>query len=247
MDTALWISWYDMPETGRDDYLTWAHKTYIPQMLKRPGYLWAGHYASVPKGGAVPTVPGMKARDAVHPDSSVPKGDRYILMFGAEHAGVFGNPAPGALHAALPGESRRLLALRENERVNIMTVAEKVDGPEAKSYQAGMTPAPCIQLGSYNCAWQDEEDAMAWYTQRRLPAMSRLTGVVRTRKLASVSGWAKHAVLYEWISLDARNRNFPTHEDGYPPEMKAWTARVRDVMVHAPGSANLACRIWPAL
>ena len=70
-DRALWITWYDLPDSGRDDYFAWLHQTYLPNLLNRPGYLWAAHYAT---------------RDAeVNPqlhhteDPSVPTGFRYIL------------------------------------------------------------------------------------------------------------------------------------------------------------------------
>ena len=243
MDKALWITWYDLPDHGRDAYLSWLHETYIPACLKRPGLLWAAHYASVRKGKMT------HSREAAlnHTEESVvPTGDRYILMFAAEDAHVFGNPVPSAMTAALPEADRKMLAMRIGERVNIMAEAARVEGPEAKAYKAGMAPAPCIQLGSFNCAWKDEEEMLAWYAQWRMPAMVTLPGVIRTRKLASVAGWAKHAVLYEWVTQEARDKNFTTHEDGHP-EMKAWSDRVVPTLIHAPGSANLANRIWPPI
>jgi hypothetical protein len=242
-DRALWISWYDLPDGGREAYLAWLHQFYIPTLLKRPGFLWGAHYASVPRG----TVRTMRRDGATDPrlDPSVPTGDRYILFFGAEHANVFGNPRPSALHAGLGEEGRKMLAMRTGERMNIMAEAARVEGPEAKGYGAGMTLAPCIQLGSFNCAYQDEEEMLAWYAQSRMPAMVTLPGCVRTRKLASVSGWAKHAILYEFTSLESRNRYYMTLEDGRP-EAKAWADRMVPKLIHAPGSANLATRIWPA-
>jgi len=177
-------------------------------------------------------------------ESSVPAGDRYILLFGAEDAHVFGNPVPTALHAGLPEESRKMLALRMGERVNVMVEAARVDGPEAKHYPGGMGLAPCIQLGSFNCAHQHEEELLAWYAQSRMPAMGTLPGCIRTRRLASVYGWAKHAILYEYVSIEARNRGYLTLENGHP-EMKEWSDRVVPLLIHAPGSANLAYRLWP--
>jgi hypothetical protein len=242
-DRALWISWYDLPEDGRDSYLAWLHGSYLPALLKRPGFMWAAHYAAVPRG----TVRTIRRDGKPDPrlDPALPAGDRYILMFGAAHANVFGDPAPGALHAALAQADRKMLALRTGERMNVMVEAARVEGPEAKSYAAGPAPAPCIQLGNFNCAWQDEDDMLAWYAQSRMPAMATLPGSVRTRKLASVSGWAKHAILYEFTSLEARNRYYPTVEDGRP-EAKAWADRIVPKLIHAPGSATLATRIWPA-
>jgi hypothetical protein len=243
LDKGIWITWYDLPENGRDAYLSWVHETYIPELLKRPGYQWAAHYAAVEKGAR-----RTNARDTRNTtdDAAVPTGDRYLLLIGAENADAFGKPVPGKLHAQLPAESRKMLAMRIGERMNIMAEAGRVEGPEAKTYKDGMTPAPCIQVGNYNCAWQDEEEMLAFYSEWRMPAMGRTPGCVRIRKLASVSGWAKHGVLYEFASLEARNRHFIAHEDGHP-DMKAWGDKVTKTLVHAPGSSSLACRIWPAM
>lgn len=244
MNHGLMISWYDLPDDGREAYLAWLHETYIPDVLQRPGYRWAAHYASVKKAAAA-TI--RRGNAPVHKDAAaVPAGDRYILIFGAEHVNVFGQPTVAALHAQLPEPGRAMLALRSGERVNIMVEAARVDGPELKAYRGGANLAPCIQLGSFNCAWQDEQEILAWYAQWRMPAMSTLPGIIRTRRLASVAGWAKHAILYEWVSVEARNQKYLTHEDAHP-DMKAWSDRMVAKLVHAPGSANLASRIWPPL
>lgn len=239
MDRALWITWYNLPDQGRDAYLSWLHGTYIPELLKRPGYLWAAHYAKL----NATNVPRASRKKLTTSDSTVPKGDQYILLLGAECTSVFGNPGPAALHAGMPPASREMLAMRVEERVNIMTEAARVNGPEAKCYPDGMVLAPCIQLGTFNCDPKDEEDMLVWFAKWRLPAMTSLSGCVRTRKLASVVGWAKHAILYEFASLEARNHFLATHEDA--PAEREWTDRVVLSLTHAPGSANVGCRIWP--
>jgi len=240
-DRALWISWYDLPGDGRDAYLSWLHETYIPRFLKRPGFLWAAHYAAAKGAGP--------ARQSTRPnttDPSVPTGNNYILVFGAENANVFGATEHGTLHAGFAEEERRLLAMKIGERENIMVEASRVEGPEAKEYKSGMTLAPCIQLGTFNCAWQREAEMLAWFSQSRMPLMSKLPGCVRTRKLASVSGWAKHAILYELAALESRKRNYLKLEEAHP-EAKAWADRMVPNFMHAPGSANIANRIWPAV
>ena len=241
LDRALWITWYDLPDGVRDSYFAWLNDTYIPGLLARPGFLWAAHYASLGEGKQVPR--RTSGEKFTTKDPSVPKGDRYILLVGGKDAHVFGNPVPGALHAALPSESREMLALRIGERRNIMVEVARVEGPEAKHYKEGMNLAPCIQIGSFQCNHLDEEEALAWYAQWRLPAMSKLAGCVRARNLASVSGWAKHSILYEFVSPEARNHFVATHEDG--DANRAWTDKVIGSLIHAPGSANIARRIWP--
>lgn len=68
--------------------------------------------------------------------------------------------------------------MRQDERTNIMTEVARVTGPDAANGNDGLAPAPCIQLGSFQCAENDEEDLLAWYAQRRTPAMRTLPGCV---------------------------------------------------------------------
>ena len=234
MDRGIWVTWYDLPDADRDVYLDWAHHTYIPAMLKRPGYLWAAHYASIQKGDI-----------RMHTeDPSVPTGTRYLMIFGAEYADVFGKPVPSKLHDSLPEEDRRMLAMRIGERMNIMAEAGRVLGPQASSQKDSLTLAPCIQLGAYNCPWENEEQMLDWYVQVRMPALAETEGGgIRIRKLASVAGWTKHAILYEFTSIEARHDYFRAHQDR--PDMKPWLDWVAKNLTHAPGSSSLAQRIWP--
>jgi hypothetical protein len=230
-DRGLLVTWYDLPEAGRSEHLAWLHETYIPALLKRPGYLWAAHYASI-----VMDTPATRRHTD---DPAVPTGNTYILVVGAEDGNVFGNPAPSELLVALPEAGKRMIAMRIGERTNIFVEATRVTGPGAREYKGGMMLAPCIQLGSYNIDYQKEVDILAWYAQLQLPAMAALPGCIRTRRLASLSGWAKMGILYEFGSVDLRSKYF---KGGGGPHK--WTSAVQQ-LVHAPGSPNVARRIWP--
>ena len=106
MDNALWISWYNLPDDGRDAYL----RRGCTEPIYRPcssGAVFCGQRTTRAsrKTGIVPTHPEFVTPSTQ--DGAVPAGDRYILLFGAEDANVFGAPTPGALHASL---SRRRTA-----------------------------------------------------------------------------------------------------------------------------------------
>ena len=58
--------------------------------------------------------------------------------------------------------------------------------------------------------------------------------------MASVAGWAKQSILYEFLSLEGRNHFIREHEDGNAN--RAWTDKVIEALTHAPGSATLATR-----
>jgi hypothetical protein len=202
--------------------------------------LSAAHYASESK---VP-ISGEPGRLRHANDSAAPMEDRYILVFGGKHPYAFANPMPATFHAGLPARDGSMLAMRAGERSNVMTVEAQVYGPDA-TQRDDPAFSPCIQLGSFNSGSYDEEDELAdWYAKWRLPCMEELPGCVRVRKLVSVSGWAKHAVLYEFTSVDMRNAKSVDHESTNP-EIEAWTDRVVRKLVHAPGSPYVARRIWP--
>lgn len=239
VDRALWITWYDLPDTRMDEHLDWVYDAYIPRMLERPGVLWGAHYASEEK------VERMGHR-VVHwaKQDEVPDGYRYILLFGATDVAAFVNPTPGKFHDALPASDREMLAMRRGARSNIMIEEARVTGLAGTGELA---PAPCIQLGSFNAtSYEHEDDIAEWYACCRLPTVKALPGHVRTRKLVSVSGWAKHAALYEFTSLEARNKHFVRYEQPYPA-VEAWSGRVVPHLVHAPNSSNVAQRMWPPI
>lgn len=237
MDRGLWITWYDLPEEGRDAYLAWLHETYIPGLLKRPGYLWAAHYASRARGSS------SSSRVQHIDDPSVPAGYQYILLVGGEDAHVFADPYPSALNAALPELGRKMLATRVGERMSIMVEAGRCEGGGAKDYTDGMTGAPAIQLGSFNCPVEYEEEILAAYVQRRLPAQCGTDSCIRTRKLSSVVGWAKHAILYEYLSLEGFLRDYEAARASSPLGMGGQS--LVPALRHAPNGPNSALRLWP--
>jgi hypothetical protein len=234
-DRGLWVTWYDLPENGRDPYLSWLHESYLPALLKRPGYLWAAHYATQ----------NTETRSDLHhvEDPKVPTGFHYILLIGAKDAGVFGNPAPVEIHAALPEQGKKMLAMRIGERMNLMTETSRCEGHAGNAYKDGLTGAPCVQVGSFNCAVEYEEEMHAGYVQQRMPAHCGTASCIGVRKLNSVAGWAKHAILYEYASLEGFNRDYPGANAKSPLGYKEHS--IVPMLIHAPNGPNMALRIWP--
>jgi hypothetical protein len=211
--------------------------------VARDGVLWGALYASEASGSFTPLGGGGRISHKKNP-KGVPAGDRYIMMFGAMDAYALADPTPDEFHAQLNNADNKMLALRKDERRNLMLEEARIDGPELLDHAPVMAPAPAIQLGSFNAGdWADEEEQAAWYARWRLPSLTALPGVVRVRKLISVAGWAKHACFYEFTSLKAREEHFVHYEKPNKKMVKWSTDVVRDT-VHAPGSANVASRIF---
>jgi hypothetical protein len=238
VDRGIWATWYDLEEDGRDQYLSWLHGTYLPALLKRPRYLWAAHYATRGTEG------GSTSTQIHHTDDpAVPPGFRYILLIGAKDAFVFGDPVPSAIHAALPDEGRKMLAMRRNARVNLLTEAGRCEGRARTTYKEGLMSAPSIQIGSFNCPVEYEEEMLGGYVQSRMPAMCKDASCVRTRKLNSVSGWAKHVILYEFTSVEGYERDYEATNAHALIGLGGHS--VVPNLIHAPHGPNSAERIWP--
>jgi len=234
-DLGLWATWYDLPANGREAYLSWLHGTYLPQLLKRPGYMWAAHYASRDN----PSRSDIRHVD----DPEVPTGFHYILLIGVKDPFVLGNPSPRALHAALPEQDRKMLAMRVGERVNLLAETGRYEGRARKTYKDGLTSAPCVQIGSFNCPLAYEESLHAGYVKERLPAMCDTASSIRMRKLNSVVGWAKHVIIYEFASQEGFDRDYVAASAKAP--LMQGNIELTPKLLHAPSGPNSALRIWP--
>lgn len=238
-DRGLWITWYDLPADHRDEYFSWLHGAYLPALLKRPGYLWAAHYASQDLEGGADNAKRYKHVD----DPKVGKGFHYMLLIAATDANVFGDPVPSVLNAALPEKDKKMLAMRMGERMNIFTETGRRDGTAHGAYKEGMLGTPYIQVGSFDCPTEFEEEMHAGYVLQRLPKMCATPSCVRVRKLNSVAGWAKHGILYEFASKEGFDRDYAPAVANSPLGLNGRS--VVPELVHAPNGPNSAARIWP--
>ncbi len=244
MDQAIWATWYDLPDGGREEYLDWLHGEYLPQLQTRPGIAWAAHYES--QGGGADM---HKVRENF-PQSvgmeGVGDGTQFLMLAGAVEPWTLLAPSIVDEENALTGTARQMLDLRQGVRPCIFSVFARIDGPEMDQRPAGTTPGPAIQMGSFRTAkLENEFDVGAWYAQYRLPAMARMPGCIAARVMLSVAGWAKYSVLYEFTSLEARLENFEKPHEALALDEQEWSGRVVRYTMHTPGSPTVGLRIWP--
>jgi hypothetical protein len=245
MDRGIWAIWYELPEDAglRSEYLAWFHAVHIPEKLARPGYLWAAHY-ELGHGGARFQAVVDRLVHATEP--GLGRGRGYLALFGAATAHVFMDPSPAQLEGRQSEETRRMIGLRRESYACIFAEEARVDGPDVKRRAPGTTPGPYIQMGNFNVvSYTIEEDVGAWYAQHRLPFMAAMPGCIGARKLLATAGWGKHAVLYEYASLEAREERFVPHEEQVH-QAGSWTSRILPQLVHAPCSPAVGRRILPA-
>jgi hypothetical protein len=243
MDNGIWATWYDLEDGTRDRFLEWLHVDYLPALKQRPGYAWVAHYRNEVGG---PAMRHLGQSILTRPDEDVGNGTQFLMLAGAASPHVF--LAPSVMEPETSPRFREMLALRRGLRTVIFSEEARVSGPAARSRPPGTTPAPGIQMGSFRVRSLEEEfDLGCWYAQYRLPYMAQAPGSVGTRKLLSVAGWAKHSILYEFTSLEARLKNFEEPHESLSADPKEWTGRVVRYTIHAPGSPFVGARIWPPL
>lgn len=244
MACAIKATWYDLPGDGVENYLRWLHGVYLPAVLQLPGRLWAAHY-KVTGGGAQLYGDGAD-RFARAGGGEVGTGTDYLLLIGAGSPHAFFRPIPAETEIEEDAKTRRMKALWTGARPCVFAEEVRINGPEYDQQVPSGTPGPAIQMGSFRTRTVDDEfDLAAWYAQYRLPAMARMPGCISTRKLLSVAGWAKHSVLYEFVSLEARQQHFHSHES-LGLDKTVWTSKIINYTIHAPGSPSVGQRIWPA-
>lgn len=223
MDHGIWAIWYDIAAEHKSEYLDWYHRVHIPEKLSRPGYLWGAHY-TLQKAG---------------------KDCGYVALFGGLSSHTFLNPSPAQLELRQSPEVRRMVAMRRAPAMGVFAEELRVDGPEVDTRGPGITPGPVIQFASYNVPTPAAEDDLgAWYAQHRLPVIHLLPGAIGARKLLATVGAHKHAVLYEFISLEHRSNHFLPH-DAEAHDGRTWSSRVAQSLLHAARSPAVGQRIWP--
>ena len=241
MDTAIKAEWYDLDDADREDFLAWLHGKHLPALQARPGHIWIGHYNRAPQTGKT-TPPGHPPRRDTT-DPNVPRGSQYLLVTAAASPDVFFDPN---VTAETDTETVARLAKRKEYRFGIFIEETRVSGPDWYRHLPGTGAPPAIQLGNYLTSTQkDDMDLALWYRTMKLPQVTRARGCIGARKLVSLVGWAKHGIMYEFESLEARTRQFEEPEESKIVDPKEWTGRIVRTTLHTPGSPVVGERIWP--
>jgi hypothetical protein len=241
MDNGIWATWYNLDDAERERYLAWAHETYLPFLKQMPGYAWVAHYRHEGGGAKMKQV---EEGVVGHTRENIGGGYQYLVLVGAPTPHTFFKPALSEL--AMPAEFGGMLALRRETRTAIFAEEARVNGPAAGQHNPGSTPGPYIQMGSFRMQTVEQDFELGrWYAQFRLPYMAQMPGCIASRKLVSVAGWAKHAVLYEFESREMRLTHFEETHESLSLDRTHWSARITGNTVHTPGSPTIGPRIWP--
>ncbi|MDA8586331.1 hypothetical protein N9L47_08685 [Rhodobacteraceae bacterium] len=243
MDLGLWATWYDMDEENKTAYLEWAHRIYLPYLRVMPGVSWVAHYAN--EGGG-PRMDDLIKNVVGRTDADIGHGSQFVILVGAVSPHTFFNPyIPDVVW---PDGFQKMIDMQLGRRSAILVEAHRVTGPDGGNVHVGGPPGPYIQMGSF-CMSNVEKDFEIgkWYAQHRLPYMAQMPGCIATRKYVGVAGWAKHAILYEFTSAEARLKRFEVDHETHDLDAETWHTNVIPFTRHTPGSPVIGPRLWPPI
>lgn len=176
----------------------------------------------------------------------------YHLVGGGEDMRRLGE-ALGRLDMGIPHEPTHLMLVRTDDAASAFDVAD-LDGDEvvARALYAAVAAAdgpeddqtvgfaPAIQFGTFSMSDVNAEWEVArWYHSLRLPEFEVTPGAVRATRYVSVAGPAKFAILYEFVSLDARLEYFERKQEIHALDSSHPTGAVVARTRHAPMSPSI--------
>ncbi len=244
MDRGIIAVWYDLPEAGRDEYLSWLHEKHLPEILaNREELLWAAHFENEGGGERFHEVVKDMMRSG---EGEVGTGRDFLLLIGAESPHTFFNPNIPQIMERHSGETKEMTGRRAGLNICVFSEEARVEGPDAAARPPGTAPGPYIQMGNFNVAAPDDGHVLgAWYAQERLPFMAKMPGSIGARKLIAAAGWGRHSILYEFVSPKAREDRFLADEEkGF--DESSLTGQIHKFVIHAPCSPFVGPRLWPA-
>ena len=242
MAEILRAEWFDINNNDKDKLCSWLHGVFFPDFQSQNGVNWVAHYDIVPHP-ETRYIKGAPAKKEVK-DLSVPPGQENLVLTSVNTPSIFFGHN-NALEA-MEKEQRLYLSMRTNYRSAVFIEEEIINGPELHKQPLGTGGAPAMQFGSYNVdGIRDDIELAKRYRGERFPRLPVTRGMIRGRKFLSISGWAKHGVLWEFAEMDEEEYSFE-HRFIEADRGENWHGRhVLEYVTHAPGSPHAGRRIWP--
>jgi len=242
MGEILRAEWFDINSEVKNKLCNWLHGIFFPDLHSQTGVNWVAHYDIVPHP-QTHYIKGAPAKKEVK-DISIPPGQENVVLTSATTSSIFFGPE-NALEA-MEKKHQFYLSMRANYRSAVFIEEEMINGPELHIQPLGMGGAPAMQFGSYNVdKFQDDIELAKWYRAERFLRLPFTRGMIRGRKFLSISGWAKHGVLWEFSGMDEGEYSFE-HRFIEADKGENWHGRhVLEYVTHAPGSPHAGRRIWP--
>ncbi len=242
MGEVLRADWFDLSDDERDTHFEWLHGEFLPSLTATQGVAWVGHYDIVAHPDR-PYIEGAPTKKETT-DPDIATGWQNVVLTAGLSTDTFLGPDNGV--DALYTANAAGLAAWRNHRACVSVEEKVVNGPEERVMPYGAGPPSAMQIGSFNADTTAHNEMLArWYRAERFPRIAVSQGIIRGRKLLSVTGWAKHGVLWEGVELGADDYSFESRFIDADRGEEWPGPHVLDYVTHAPGSPHAGRRVWP--
>ena len=208
--TGLLMVWADVPNDIESEFNQWYNEEHIAERLAIPGVLSAARYEAVSSG---PKHLAIYELDS----SSVTQSDEYLA--------VRDNPT----------EWTKRMTPGEVGTVYIRNVYEMIHPTELTDQIANSPMAPALQIGRMDIPSESENDWNDWYNSGYVPNYEKVPGVIRGRRFKALVGCPKYLTVYEFEHVRASSTQEWARQQNSDPR----NAKMRDAMLHAPGSPGI--------
>lgn len=205
----------DIDPKYEEEFNAWYNTEQLGNLLALPGFLDAARYVAVKGGPKYLAAYELASADALK--------TRELLDFRA-------NPSPW---------SRRISPTAIGTNV-ARTLGTQIFPTSPELVERALPPA--LQIGRMSVPESVDREWNDWYNNEYIPGYRKVQGVLYARRFRVVDGDSRYATVYEF-------------EDERVSETAAWnaqregssprSARMREVMTHAPGSPGVYRRICP--
>ena len=210
---GIFLVFTDIDPQFDEEFNAWYNTEHLGELLKLPGFLDAARYVAVKGGPKYLAAYELASVDALKT---------------AEFQTYRANPSPW---------SRRMSPTQIGK--NLARVLGAQIFP-ASLELADRGFAPALQIGRMSVPDSVDREWNDWYNGDYVPGYRKVPGVIYARRFHVVDGQSRYATVYEFEHEKvSETPDWHKQREG----SSSRSARMRDAMSHAPGSAGVYRRI----
>ena len=210
---GIFLVFTDVDPKDEEEFNAWYDTEHLGDLLKLPGFLDAARYVATKGGPKYLAVYELASADAL----KSPEFQRFRA-----------NPSPW---------SRRMSPTVIGKNV-ARTLGAQIFPASLEMAERGFAPA--LQIGRMSVPDDVEREWNEWYNGEYIPGYRKVPGVIYARRFHVVDGQSRYATVYEFEHEKvSETPDWHKQREGSSPR----SARMRDAMSHAPGSAGVYRRI----
>lgn len=214
--TGIVLVFTDIDPKYEEEFNAWYDTEQLDTILKLPGFLDAARYVAA-KGSP-----------------------RYLAAYELASADALTSPEFQKYRANPSPWNRRISPTAIGKNV-ARTLGTQIFPESPEMLDRGFAPA--LQIGRMSVPDSVDREWNEWYNREYIPGYRTVPGVIYARRFRVVDGETGYATVYEFEhDKVSETPEWNRQREGSSPH----SGRMREAMIHAPGSPGVYRRIYPS-